>query len=177
MDDWQQLKNLYQQKVKGTAVTQVMASVLMPLMMESVSRLWNELRSDQEERSATLQRRLAETDAKSLAAKKVLEDERNQKGDSIEVAKRQWISERMELERQNEDLKRAVEDSNAQHSRERAQLLDSERTLREQLKMMQQQLQASANAPAKGGKESGATSAELHSLKDAVVAMMSELKG
>merc|ERR1719262_995262 len=44
---------------------------------------------------------------------------------------------------------------------------------------MQQQLQASANAPARGGggKDSGISAGEFHSLKDAVVAMMSDIKG
>merc|ERR1719158_1317608 len=43
---------------------------------------------------------------------------------------------------------------------------------------MQQQLQASANMPrGGGGKDSGVSAGEFHSLKDAVVAMMSDIKG
>jgi len=123
---------------------------------------------------------LAEKDARSNQVKDALDQERAKQGETLESAKRQWISERMELERQLEDAKRNLEEGSNKASREKAQLLDAERTLREQLKILQERLQNTQQDSRRNDQLHSATTAtagELHSLKDAVVAMMSEVKG
>jgi len=178
MEDWEQVRKAYMQKTKGPAQVEILSTWLFQRMVESVQRLWEDLRSGLEDRSSKLQSKLQETQARSTAARDVLDQERNKQTDSLEVAKRQWLQERMELESQLEDAKRTGDEGMSRASREKAQLLDSERTLREQLKILQERLQSSsAEARRDGQREvAGASSAELHSLKDAVVAMMSEVR-
>ena len=66
---------------------------------------------------------------------------------------RQWLSERLELERRLEEAQRSVELVTQKALREKAQLLDSERMLKEQLKSMaveklsERPLQTTAVAP------------------------------
>merc|ERR1719271_1134145 len=137
-------------------------------MMESMQRLWEELKSSMEERASSLQTKLAEKDARSNQVKDALDQERAKQGETLESAKRQWISERMELERQLEDAKRNLEEGSNKASREKAQLLDAERTLREQLKILQERLQNTQHDQKRTAQLDAATNAaaELHSLKD-----------
>lgn len=179
MGDWDAVRKTYLLKTMGPAQVEILTTWMFTRMTESVQRLWDELKSSLEERSTTLQKRLAETDAKSSAAHNSLEQERSKKSENMEEAKRQWLSERMELERQLEDAKRGGEEVSMRASREKAQLLDSERTLREQLKILQERLQSSKhNGQRSAHMESAANvSSELHSLKDQMMAVMSEVRG
>jgi len=179
MQDWEQVRKTYMQKTSGPAQNEVLAGWLFQRMVESVSKLWQDISGGMEDRNNTLQRKLAETDAKSRQASDVLNQERTKQSGSLEEAKRQWIAERIELERQLEDSKRMQEDTALCASREKAQLADSERTLKEQLKILQERLQSSSQDQRRNAsleQATSATSAELHSLKDAVVAMMTEVR-
>merc|ERR1719189_2813141 len=102
-------------------------------MTESLQRVWDDVQSVADERNVSLQRKLSDAEAKSIT----------KQSDSLEVAKRQWLAERIDLERQLEDTKRNMEETVMRASREKAQLIDSERTLREQMKMLQERLNSS----------------------------------
>jgi len=175
MQDWEQLRRAYAEKTSGPAQVEVLSTWLFQRMTESVQKVWEELRSAAEERQSSMQRKLSEAEARSASARDVLEDERSRRGDSLEVARKQWLLERAELERQLEDARRGAEEAQLRFGRERAQLVDSERALREQMKLLQERLQASAE-PRRAAQE-GAGAAELHGLRDAVLALMSELRG
>eukprot|EP00927_Polykrikos_kofoidii_P061170 TRINITY_DN56039_c0_g1_i1.p1 TRINITY_DN56039_c0_g1~~TRINITY_DN56039_c0_g1_i1.p1 ORF type:complete len:809 (+),score=173.47 TRINITY_DN56039_c0_g1_i1:42-2429(+) len=179
MEDWDQVRKTYLQKTAGPAQTEILSSWLFQRMTDSVQKVWDDLRLGMEERVTSLQRKLTETETKSIAHRDVLTEERTKQTDSLDVAKRQWLSEKLELERQVEDMRRNVEQASMTHSREKAQLADSERMLREQLKILQERLQSSASEARRSAVQDAASNAaaELHSLKDAVVAMMSEVKG
>jgi len=181
LEDWEQVRKAYLQQTDGPAQGEVLASWILPRMLESAQRLWDQLRGSEEERQAALQRKLVEAEARSSSARDVLDDERSKQSDTLEVAKRGWLAERIELERQVEDSKRSLEEVTLRASRERAQLADGERTLREQVKILQDRLAASvAEKRAGGAKEAAAASgigADVASLKDAVAAMMSEIRG
>lgn len=156
-----------------------MTSWIFPRMVESVQRVWDELRIASDERHTALQRRVAEAEAKSTNVRDVLDNARTAQTDALEVAKRQWLEERIELERQLEDAKRTHEEAGLRANREKAQLVDSERTLREQMKILQERLQSHSQESRRPGHGDapGASSAELQGLKDMVVATMAEVKG
>jgi len=176
--DWEQVRKSFLEQTTGPAQAEVLTSWIFQRMIESVQRVWDELRSTHEERHNTMQRKLAEAEAKSTNVRDVLDNERSKQSDTSEVAKRQWLEERIELERQLEDTKRTLEESNMRASREKAQLVDSERTLREQMKILQERLQSHSQESRRPGHDSaGASSAELQGLKDMVAATMSEVKG
>mmetsp|Transcript_27273 Transcript_27273/g.78500 ORF Transcript_27273/g.78500 Transcript_27273/m.78500 type:complete len:792 (+) Transcript_27273:93-2468(+) len=181
LQDWEQVRKVYLQQTGGPAQQEVMASWIFPRMTESAQRLWDELRTSNEDRQAALQRKLQEAEALSTNARDVLDNERSKQSDTLEVAKRQWLAERIDLERQLEDAKRSLEEVGMRASREKAQLVDSERTLREQMKILQERLASSAAERRAGSKSESAaassTSADIAGLRDAVAAMMSELKG
>lgn len=179
LEDWTQVRRTYLQKTAGPAQMEILSNWLFPRMTESVQRVWNDMQSGMDEKHTTLQRKLAETESRSTAARDNLDQEHSRQKDMLEVAKRQWLSEKMELERGMEDAKRAMEEQAMRASREKAQLVDSERTLREQCKILQERLQSHATESRMNARLDAASNAtaELGSLKDAVVAMMSELKG
>lgn len=179
MDDWEQVRKIYFQKTAGPAQVEVMSTWLFQRMTESLQKVWEDLRTSMEERAASLQRKLSETESRSTAVKDVLDQERSKQTDALDVAKRQWLAERLELERQVEDLRRGADEAVARSSREKAQLVDNERTLKEQMKILQDRLQSSAMEARRHVQAETATvaSAELNSLKDAVVSMMTEVKG
>lgn len=177
--DWEQIRNTYTQKTAGPAQVEVLSTVLVQSLLGSLGRVWTDFRTLFEERHAGLQQRLVEAEAKSANASSAMDSERTRQNDSLEVAKRQWLAERMELERQLEDARRGAESSAMQASREKATLVDSERALREQMKILKERLETSAaesrrHAQADAG---SGTSAELSSLRDAVMSMMTEVRG
>ncbi|CAK0811146.1 unnamed protein product [Prorocentrum cordatum] len=106
-------------------------------------------------------------------------EERPRRAREAKVAKRQWLAERMELERQLEDARRGAESLAMQASREKATLVDSERALREQMKILKERLETSvAESRRHAQADTGASaSAELSSLRDAVMSMMTEVRG
>lgn len=179
-EDWEQVRKTYIAKTQGPAQVEILSTWLFQRMTESVQKVWEGLRSGIDDKHSQLQKRLAETESGSKVTKETLDQERTKQNDSLEMAKRQWITERMELERQLEDARRGAEQSVNQASREKAQMVDSERTLREQVKILQERLQASA-AEARRNVQldaaTTATSSELMSLKDTVIGMMTEMKG
>mmetsp|Transcript_5233 Transcript_5233/g.11644 ORF Transcript_5233/g.11644 Transcript_5233/m.11644 type:complete len:821 (-) Transcript_5233:251-2713(-) len=176
-EDWDALRKAYLQKTAGPAQIEVLSTFLFMRMTESVQKLWSQLSSGHEDNLKNLQSKLAETDKKSAAARENLDEERNRQGQQLEHAKREWIQERIELERQLEDAKRSNEEVSFQANREKAQLMDSERSLKEQMKILQERLAASQDDARRGRQEGGSVPAgELASLKDAVVACMSEVR-
>jgi len=179
MDDWDQVRKTYMQKTAGPAQVDVLSTFLFQRMTESVQRVWDDMKGGLEEQHTTLTAKLQENESRSTAARDVLDQERSKQSDSLETAKRQWMQEKIDLERQVEDSKRVAEETNMKSAREKAQLMDSERTLREQMKILQERLQASASEARRGAQLESAGNAanELFGLKDAVVAMMSEVKG
>eukprot|EP00929_Paragymnodinium_shiwhaense_P039212 TRINITY_DN20620_c0_g1_i2.p1 TRINITY_DN20620_c0_g1~~TRINITY_DN20620_c0_g1_i2.p1 ORF type:complete len:805 (-),score=215.61 TRINITY_DN20620_c0_g1_i2:593-3007(-) len=183
MEDWEQVRTAYVQRTSGPAQVEILSTWLFQRMTESVQRVWNDLRGGLDEQHAGLQRKLAETETRSIEVRSALDTERTRQADGLEVAKRQWLQERMDLERQLEDAKRNMEHAGLAASREKAQFVDSERTLREQLKLLQERLRSSAMEVQQSarleGRVDAATNAaaELHGLKDAVLTMMSEVKG
>jgi len=179
MEDWENFRKTYMAKTSGPSQNEVLSSWIFPRMMESMQKLWQELSSGMEERATALQSKVAEKDARSHQVKDALDQERAKQGETLETAKRQWIQERMELERAADDAKRGLDDASNKASREKAQLLDSERTLREQLKILQERLQNNQHESRQVAQldASATTTAELQSLKDAVVSMMSEVRG
>jgi len=181
MQDWEQVRKTYVQKTAGPAQVEVLSTWLFQRMTESVQRVWDDLRVSADERQSALQRKLSEAEAKSVNVRDVLDNERSKQNDSLEMAKKQWLVERIDLERQLEDARRGAEEAALRSSREKAQLVDSERTLREQMKILQERLQSSVAESRRSAQMdaagSSATTAELRSLRDAVVAMMSEVRG
>jgi len=180
MNDWEQVRKTYVQKTSGPAQVEILSTWLFQQMTESVQKVWEDLRGSMEERNTTLQRKISETESQSTAAKSVIDQERNRQTDSLDVAKRQWTSERMELEQQLEDIKTNMEEAAARAGREKAQLVDSERTLREQMKLLQDQLKFSADEARRSAQMNavaGNANTDLLSVKDACVAMISELRG
>jgi hypothetical protein len=177
--DWEQVRKTYMQKTAGPAQVEVLSSWLFQRMTDSMQRVWEDLSRNHDEKHAHLQRKATEAEAKSTNAREVLDNERSKQNESVEGAKRQWLAERMELERQLEDTKRSNEEASMRASREKAQLVDSERTLREQMKILQERLQSSVAESRRNAQmdASSSATAELHSLRDAVVAMMSEVRG
>lgn len=179
MDDWEQVRKVYLQRTSGPAQMDIMSTWLFQRMTESLQKVWEDLRKGMEERNTILECKLAETESKSVAARDVLDQERTKQTDTLDVAKRQWLAERLELERQVDDLRRSADEAASRASRDKAQLVDNERTLRDQMKLLQDQLHSSAMEARKHVQAGTATvaSAELNSLKDAVISMMSEVKG
>lgn len=176
--DWEQVRKAYMQQTTGPAQAEVLTSWIFQRMVESAQRVWDEVRASHEDRHTSIQRRLAEAETHSTNVRDSLDNERSKQSDSLEVAKRQWLEERMELERQLEDAKRSLEESGMRANREKAQLVDSERTLREQMKILQERLQTHSQESRRVGHDAaGASSTELQGLKDMVVATMSEVKG
>jgi len=178
LQDWDTLRKAYLQQTSGPAQAEVLSTWIFPRMTESAQKLWEEMRGSHEERHVTMQRKLAEAEARSTNVRDVLDNERSKQSDTLEVARRQWLAERIELERQVEDAKRSLEESNLRAGREKAQLVDSERTLREQMKLLQERLETrrpGMEGSSAGGGGSG--HADLHGLRDAVTTMMSEVKG
>jgi len=179
LEDWEEVKKTYMQKAQGPAQTEVLLNVIFKQMTASLQKLWEDMRGGMDEEASTLQKRLAEMESKSTAARDVLDQERTKQTDSLDIAKRQWLSERLELERQLEDAKRSMDEASMHASREKAQLIDSERTAREQIKLLQERLASSAADAGRAATQAAGSvpAAEFHSLKDAVVAMMSEVRG
>eukprot|EP00418_Pyrodinium_bahamense_P093843 CAMPEP_0179047204 /NCGR_PEP_ID=MMETSP0796-20121207/19078_1 /TAXON_ID=73915 /ORGANISM="Pyrodinium bahamense, Strain pbaha01" /LENGTH=808 /DNA_ID=CAMNT_0020743645 /DNA_START=1 /DNA_END=2424 /DNA_ORIENTATION=- len=179
MQDWEHVRKTYVQKTAGPAQVETLSTWLFQRMTESVQRVWDDLRVATDERHSALQRKLSEAEAKSVNVRDVLDNERSKQSDSLEVAKKQWLVERIDLERQLEDARRGAEEAALRSSREKAQLIDSERTLREQMKILQERLQSSVADSRRSAQmdSSSSAAAELHSLRDAVVAMMSEVRG
>lgn len=179
MDDWEQVRKIYLQKTTGPCQTEVLSTWLFQRMTDSLQTVWEDLRKGMDDRNTSLERKLAETESRSVAAKDVLDQERAKQTDNLDVAKRQWLAERLEMERQIDDLRRNADETASRASREKAQLVDNERTLRDQMKLLQDQLHSSAMAARNHVQAGTATvaSAELNSLKDAVISMMTEVKG
>mmetsp|Transcript_36729 Transcript_36729/g.84525 ORF Transcript_36729/g.84525 Transcript_36729/m.84525 type:complete len:815 (+) Transcript_36729:91-2535(+) len=176
-EDWDTLRKAYLQKTAGPAQIEVLSTFLFSRMTESVQRLWEDLKKGHEDKVGSLQQRLAETDKKSAAVRDNLDEERNKQVQTLEQAKREWIQERIDLERQLEDAKRSTDEASFQTSREKAQLMDSKRALEEQMKVLQERLAASQDEARRGRQDGGSVPAgELSSLKDAVVACMSEVR-
>jgi len=159
LQDWEQVRSQYHQKTAGPAQAEVLAAWLCQRLVEGASRVFEDLRS---------------SGAASRDGGRA-----GQGGDAAEAAKRRWLAEKADLERQLEETRRGMEEAAMRASREKAQLTDSERTLREQVKVLQERLQSSAaesrRSPQMDGNSSNAM-AEIHSLRDAVVAMMTEVK-
>lgn len=179
LQDWEQVRKAFLQQTAGPAQAETISTWIFQRMTESAQRLWDELRGSHEERHVSLQFKLAEAEAKSVNVRDVLDNERSKQTDSLEVAKRQWLAERIELERQVEDAKRTLEEVNMRASREKAQLVDTERTAREQMKILQERLTSSAVESRRGaaGLEGSSGAGDLGGLRDQIVAMMSEVKG
>jgi len=165
LSDWEQLKQLYLQKSAGPAKLEVL-SWLNQQLLQAAQRLWEDFEVAMEERKSQLKQQLAESEARMLQVK------------APDEAQRQWLSERLDLERRLDESKRNAESVSQKAAREKAQLLDSERTLREQMKIMQDRLNSERRVPALETTPSMAstTNSEIQSLKDSVVAMVSELR-
>eukprot|EP00435_Cladocopium_sp_Y103_P039302 s1276_g10.t1 len=165
LSDWEQLKQLYLQKSAGPSKLEVLSGLNQQLL-QAAQRLWEELELAMEERKSQLRQQLAESEARMLQVK------------APDEAQRQWLSERLDLERRLDEAKRNAESISQKAAREKAQLLDSERTLREQMKIMQDRLNSERRVPALETTPSMAstTNSEIQSLKDSVVAMVSELR-
>lgn len=179
-EDWEQVRKTYMSKTQGPAQMEVLSTWLYQRMTESMQKVWNDLRTGLDGDQSELKKKLAESELRSNAARDNLDQERSKQNESLEVAKRQWLSERMELERQLEDARQKEQQVTNQAGRERAQLVDSERALRDQIKLLQERLQASAAEARRNAQMDAATTAtssELQSLKDSVISMMSEMKG
>lgn len=180
MQDWEQVRKAYMQQTAGPAQSEVLSTWLFQRMVESTQRVWDDMRSNHEERHATMQRKLAEAEASSSNVRDVLDNERSKQTDGLEAAKRQWLAERIDLEGQLEDAKRTLEETSMRANREKAQLADSERTLREQMKILQERLQSQSQqsrSMAPEGSAAGVGNADLQSLKDSILTAMTEVKG
>eukprot|EP00928_Gymnodinium_smaydae_P014677 TRINITY_DN15402_c0_g2_i1.p1 TRINITY_DN15402_c0_g2~~TRINITY_DN15402_c0_g2_i1.p1 ORF type:complete len:805 (+),score=240.05 TRINITY_DN15402_c0_g2_i1:216-2630(+) len=180
LDDWEVVRKTYLEKTAGPAQNEILINWIFKRMIESVQRVWSEMQGGMEEHHKTLQKRLQETESRSAAERENVNQERSKQNDHIEVAKRQWLQEKMDLERQVEDARRNLEETTMRAGREKAQFVDSERMMREQLKILEQRLQASVTESGKRSLQldsATTATAELGSLKDAVVSMMSEIKG
>lgn len=177
--DWERVRSTYLERTAGPAQVEVLSGWLFQRMVESTQKVWDDLKSSTEERLASLQRRVTEAEARSVNVRDVVDQERSKHSDAHEVAKRQWLSEKLELERQVEDVRRSMEEAAMKAGREKAQLIDSERTLREQMKILQERLQSSALEARRNVQTEGSSpaAADLLSLKDAVVSMLSEVRG
>ncbi|CAL1126621.1 unnamed protein product [Cladocopium goreaui] len=166
LSDWEQLKQLYLQKSAGPSKLEVLSGWLNQQLLQAAQRLWEEFELAMEERKSQLRQQLAESEARMLQVK------------APDEAQRQWLSERLDLERRLDEAKRNAESVSQKAAREKAQLLDSERTLREQMKIMQDRLNSERRVPALETTPSMAstTNSEIQNLKDSVVAMVSELR-
>mmetsp|Transcript_10166 Transcript_10166/g.32033 ORF Transcript_10166/g.32033 Transcript_10166/m.32033 type:complete len:807 (+) Transcript_10166:113-2533(+) len=174
LQDWEQLRGAYAQRACGPARSEVLAAWMPARLLEAAERLWDELRAAQERR----QGRPAEAEASAAGAEQRWPQERAAAPPSEAAGAQQLLPERADLERRLEEARRSAEEAALRASREKAQLVDTERTLREQMKILQERLQSSVaesrrSAHMDGG---GSAVAELHSLRDAVVAMMSEVR-
>lgn len=177
--DWEHVRKTYVQKAEGPAQLEILSTYLLQRMTESTQKVWDDLRSSHEDTLSSLTRRLSEAEAKSTNVRDVLDNTLTKQNDSFEGAKRTWLAERIELERSLEEARRSLEEASMRASREKAQLVDSERTLREQMKILQERLHSSAAESRRNTQmdASSSATAELHSLRDTVVAMMSEVRG
>jgi len=181
MADWDHVRKTYLNKTTGPAQIEIFSGYIFERMVESLQRTWDAFKVASEDRHGSLQLRVAEAEARSGQVRDSLDNERSRQHESLDVAKKQWLTERIELERQLEDSRRSTEEAERRASRERAQLVDSERGLRERIKLLEERLQSSSGESRRGGYPDsgggGATAGELSSLRDAVVAMMSEVRG
>jgi len=162
--DWEQLKQVYLQKTAGPSKLEVFHG-LHAQLLQGAQRLWEDLQQSMDERKSAMRQQLAESEARILQMK------------APDEAPRQWLSKRLDLEKRLDEARRNADAISQKAAREKAQLLDSERTLREQMKIMQDRLN-SERRPALETTPSVAstTNSEIQNLKDSVVAMVSELR-
>jgi len=88
MDDWEQVRKTYLQKTAGPAQVEFLSTWLFQRMTESVQRVWDDMKSGMDEHNTTLQRKLAETESRSVEARDVLNQERSKQTDSLEAERR-----------------------------------------------------------------------------------------
>ncbi|CAE7239282.1 GBP4, partial [Symbiodinium microadriaticum] len=124
------LRQAYLQKALGPAKAEVLLGRLGSQLLQSAQKVWEDFHTAGEERSQALKKQLADAEARFLGLKGSAE-ERSSHGIGVEVARR------MELERLLEDARRSLTEATQKFAREKAQLMDSERTLREQMKILQ----------------------------------------
>ncbi|CAJ1346669.1 unnamed protein product [Effrenium voratum] len=163
--DWERLKQLYLQKAAGPSRMEVLSGWLTAQLLQSAQQLWEDLQMGADERAAVLKKQLAESETRMLHLK------------APDDAKRQWLSERLDMERQLDEARRREEAMVQKAAREKAQLLDSERTLREQMRILQDRLHSETrrSVPETSAAVPQVVS-EIQNLKDSVVAVMSELR-
>ncbi|CAE7945051.1 GBP1 [Symbiodinium sp. KB8] len=166
--DWDRLRQAYLQKALGPAKAEVLLGRLGSQLLQSAQKVWEDFHTAGEERSQALKKQLADAEARFLGLKGSAE-ERSSHGIGVEVARR------MELERLLEDARRSLTEATQKFAREKAQLMDSERTLREQMKILQDRAPAESR---RSGLElpGGQVLSEIQGLKDTVLSMVSELR-
>ncbi|CAE7629944.1 GBP1 [Symbiodinium sp. CCMP2456] len=166
--DWDRLRQAYLQKAQGPAKAEVLLGRLGSQLLQSTQKVWEDFHTAAEERSQALKKQLADAEARFLGLKGSAE-ERSSHGIGVEVARR------MELERLLEDARRSLTEATQKFAREKAQLMDSERTLREQMKILQDRAPAETR---RSGLElpGGQVLSEIQGLKDTVLSMVSELR-
>eukprot|EP00930_Biecheleria_cincta_P033302 TRINITY_DN23064_c0_g1_i1.p1 TRINITY_DN23064_c0_g1~~TRINITY_DN23064_c0_g1_i1.p1 ORF type:complete len:778 (+),score=198.88 TRINITY_DN23064_c0_g1_i1:115-2448(+) len=171
--DWEQVRRSFLQKTAGPAQMEVLFAWIIPRMLESMQRVWDDLQSSFEDRLRATEAfrsplQLPETGGRVSGTSSP---------DRVGEAKLQ----KADVDRQLEDMRRAAEEAAQKAAREKAQLMDSERTLREQMKILQDRLHSSTSESRRSSQTdvSGASAngiAEIRSLKDSVVAMLSEVR-
>lgn len=164
--DWEQVRRSFLQKTAGPGQMEVLSAWIIPRMLESMQRVWDEFQSSLEDRFR----------ATEASRSPLLPQEGGGRGIGTASPDRVGVSG-TELE----DVRRAAEEAAQKAAREKAQLMDSERTLREQMKILQDRLHSSTSESRRSSQTdaSGASAngiAEIRSLKDSVVAMLSEVR-
>lgn len=166
--DWNQCRKAYLEQSVGPAQADVLTAFFCSRMNETTQRLWEQLHGS------------------SRSADKVVPPQLPNEGHAVstaplEVARKQWLVERGELERQLEALRAELLQVSQRATSEKAQMLDVEQLLRVQLSTFQERLAAPAEArlggsTLAGGGDTGQTAAELRGLREVISSAMAEVR-
>lgn len=182
LSDWDQVRKTYMLKAKGPAREDVLSTWLFQQMVQSVHVLWTSLQSGLEADQGALQKKVAEAASRSAAARDRQAEEERKKAQKLKAAEQKWLAEKAGLERQVEEARRGAGDAD-RAKREIAQLRETERSLRDQVSILQQSVQsaehdAQAQAQVSAHKgDSSKVTVEVQSLKMQLAKLLGDVRG
>ncbi|CEM08638.1 unnamed protein product [Vitrella brassicaformis CCMP3155] len=141
LKDWQAIHQQFQQKAKGPSSAQILMGFGMNLLVESVNRVFQDMRTVLENKKLELEKRVVELEAKYKATQSALDHERQEVVGSVHDERRKWTEEKLYLEEKLDEARRQAEDMAHKADRLQAQLDDEKRSNRTEIDKYKQRLQ------------------------------------